>query len=561
MAPMTARAATPAAVLARLFPVIWSDAHYVAVGKPPRVNFESAAWPHGPRVIDVVLEQLEQNQSGGKRPAAVFPLILPERLASGVGLFARTGEARRKFTETIAARPVRYTHIAIVRGNPPRPRMAVKPGAGRRPKSDRARSDPPPATARLELLASHQNQHVVRCSTTAAGWDDLRKLLRAAGGLDVVGDIRPGPYTANRRTSPTRRPLVHLERLAFPHPYRRGDVEIVDPAPRAFPTFLTSGTLLEEHLRAALAARLALLVAEDTNAFRLFVGRNEGIAGLVVDKLADTLLIETLEGHFRGDEVQLRTIANWYTRVLGVKNVLARQVPRRREGETAAEPERAVRVLKGAPEEELSVKENGVLYVSRPEAGWSTGLFLDQRDNRNRIARLAAGKDVLNLFAYTCGFSVAAAHAGAASTTSVDLSAGNLEWGKRNFAANGIGLDNHQFIRSDAFEYLKRARRQGLSFDVVVVDPPTFARSKKPRRTFEVRRHLAELAALAAELVRPGGHMLVSTNYRQMTTAGLVARVSEALAERPHRIVAQPKLPLDFAADPDYQKSVLVRLR
>jgi 23S rRNA (cytosine1962-C5)-methyltransferase len=201
-----------------------------------------------------------------------------------------------------------------------------------------------------------------------------------------------------------------------------------------------------------------------------------------------------------------------------------------------------------------------VRYLIKPGAGVAVGLYLDQRENRRRVAKLASGKDVLNLFAYTCGFSVAAASGGARSTTSVDLAVGNLEWGKENFAANDIRLDDHSFIRGDAFEFFKRAQRQERLYDVIVIDPPTFARAKKPRRTFEIKKNLAELIEQAGALLRPEGHMLISTNYRQVSLAWLIAQVEHALAERPFRIVAKPKLPTDFTADPGFQKSVLVRV-
>ncbi|HRX86672.1 MAG TPA: class I SAM-dependent rRNA methyltransferase [Phycisphaerae bacterium] len=548
------------AVVARLFPVIWDDAEFMAVAKPPRVNLESAAWPHGPRTIDLVVDHLPKSKWAGEG-GGLLPLILPERLSSGIALFARSHEARHRFAGMATSNRLAYTHVAIVRGKPPRKRIAVK--SGNEPRSRKAvKGSPatPAATAHVEILATHGDLHVARCTTKSAGLDDVRRLFKAAGGLQIVGDIRPSPYAAERRASPSRRPLVHLAGLQFPHPFKRRNVDIVDPAPKAFEAYLATNLLLEEHLRAALAGRLALVADEDTDTFRLFTGGNEGIGGLVADKLADAVLLETLEGHFDGSELQVRQIANWYQRTLGIRTVYARHVPRRRTGAAPTSAEAHTEVLKGTPKDQITVHENGVRYLARFTEGWSTGLFLDQRDNRRRIAELCDGKDLLNLFAYTCGFSVAAALAGARSTTSVDLSASNLEWGKDNFAANGLALDEHTFVRSDAFDYVKRALRQDKRYDIIVLDPPTFARAKKPRRTFEVKRHLGELIAAAAEVLRPRGHLLISTNYRQMTPAMLRRHVEEGLGDRPHRIVLQPKLPADFAPDADYQKSLLVRV-
>jgi 23S rRNA (cytosine1962-C5)-methyltransferase len=562
---------TPA-VVRRLFPVLWSDDHYVAVGKPPRVNLESAAWRHGPRVIDVVAEAAGAPPAARQpEDAALLPLILPERLSSGLALFARGEEARRRFAGMAATNKLRFLHTAVVRGAPPRPKIALKPnrvasspGKGKGKKKTAGR--PPaklPAPAKIEILDSAGDLHVASCATTASALEDVRKLFKAAGGLELVGDIRPSPYAAQRRTNPTRRPLLHLARLSFPHPFRPGTIEITDRTPRAFGAYLATQVLLEEHLRAALAARLGLLCDRDTSAYRLFTGRNEGISGMVADRLGSCVVLEELGGHFKHDRELLRHAGGWYRRMLGVKHVYLRHTPApqrgNRRGSVGASGSRITR-LHGDGVEETTIKEHGVKFIVQPGSSQAPGLFLDQRENRKRIARLAAGKDVLNLFAYTCGFSVAAAAAGARSTTSVDLAVNHLEWGKRNFAANGIALAAHRFIRSDALEYFKRAQRQQHAFDIVVLDPPTFARVKKPRRTFEIKRDLGRLIVESAALLRPGGRLFISTNCRQLHLSWLIGQVEESLDPDGFEVVAKPKLPVDFAADADYQRAILVRV-
>jgi 23S rRNA (cytosine1962-C5)-methyltransferase len=218
-----------------------------------------------------------------------------------------------------------------------------------------------------------------------------------------------------------------------------------------------------------------------------------------------------------------------------------------------------VMLLKGPPIDELVVTENGLRFITTPGTGPGIGLFLDHRANRKRIRSLAGGKRVLNLFAYTSGFSVAAAAGGAASTVSVDLSATNLEWGQRNFAANGIDRKNHAFIRGDASDYLNRARRQGCLFDIIILDPPTFSRTRKPKRSFEIKKNLAGLIAESASILSPRGHMLVATNSRKLSIPWLIEQVGRGAGGRPFETVAKPRLPADFAPDPDHQKTILVR--
>ncbi len=352
---------------------------------------------------------------------------------------------------------------------------------------------------------------------------------------------------------------MHLERLAFPHPFRKGELSIEAPTPRAFRSYLTSQILLEEHLHAALAARLGLLLDSETDCYRLFTGRNEGIAGLVAERYGPAVVIETLAGKYQGDEALLRQAANFYARTLGVKCVYAKHIPKRRDDTKATADQSRIQVLKGEDVGEITVRENGLRFLVSPGDGLSIGIFLDQRDNRRRIARLSEGRCVLNLFAFTCTFSVAAAAGGAASTTSVDQTVGVLEGGKRNFAANGLSLDNQVFIKSEVFEYFKRAKRQEKAFDVVILDPPSFARMKKPKRTFEVKRHMVDLLAECLGLLSPGGHLLVSTNNRQLPLAWLIEQVEIAWEGVPYKVTAKPKLPPDFAPDAAYQKAIVVK--
>jgi len=334
------------------------------------------------------------------------------------------------------------------------------------------------------------------------------------------------------------------------------------PTPRSFRAHLTGAQTIEDELHAALAARLSLLLDEQTDCFRLFTGRQEGFSGLSAELLGPVVVLEVLEGRYQGDEALLRRVSNWYSRMLGTPAVCCKRCLRRRDDTGGARPGGGslVSIIKGRPAEELVVTECGIKYLVKPVAGLPVGLFLDQRDNRRRVRALAEGNAVLNLFAYTCSFSVAAAVGGAHTTTSVDLAAASLEWGKHNFAVNGIGLDNHTFIKSDALDYLRRACRQEKRFDLIVLDPPSFSRAKRPKRTFTIRSDLVSLVAGAIELLDPGGHLLVSTNSRELTTGWMVEQVRRAAQERTCEVIAKPRLPVDFAADPDHQKSIVVRL-
>lgn len=227
---------------------------------------------------------------------------------------------------------------------------------------------------------------------------------------------------------------------------------------------------------------------------------------------------------------------------------------------------------------EITIEEHSLRFLIRPYDGFSVGLFLEHRDNRQLIRELAAGRRVLNLFAYTCGFGVAAACGGASLVANVDLSRRYLEWGRDNFALNGIDpratseaansnpvtSQATRFYASDTFDFFVRATRQGLTFDLIVLDPPTFSRTRRPARVFELDADLDRLLAGAIGLLAPGGHLFFATNYRQMSRKRIEARLHAAAetfdgtgSPRRARIVKRPALPIDFAGDADYAKSIL----
>ena len=175
--------------------------------------------------------------------------------------------------------------------------------------------------------------------------------------------------------------------------------------------------------------------------------------------------------------------------------------------------------------------ENGIRYEMSFNEGYSVGLFLDQRDNRRRfltghiaaifLCRLTIHdselSELLNCFAYTCGFSVCAAKAGA-RTTSLDLSKKYLEWGRRNFALNGLDPAAHDFIYGDTFDWLRRLAKKGRAFDAVVLDPPTFSQSKE-HGTFRAEKDYGKLVTAALPAVEAGRNLV-----RLDERGGLAAR-------------------------------------
>lgn len=177
-------------------------------------------------------------------------------------------------------------------------------------------------------------------------------------------------------------------------------------------------------------------------------------------------------------------------------------------------------------------------------AGYSVGLFIDQRANRQFVRRTAP-KKMLNCFAYTCSFAVAAASAGAA-TVNIDLSKKSLTRGRENFALNNLSTNDHRFFPDDVFEVLPRLARRGEKFDIIILDPPTFSRSWRGK-TFQVERDFEPLLQMALELVESGGRILLSTNCASLNERALevMARFSLKSARRSGKLHREASLP-DF---------------
>ncbi len=191
--------------------------------------------------------------------------------------------------------------------------------------------------------------------------------------------------------------------------------------------------------------------------------------------------------------------------------------------------------------------ENGLKCRLSFQSGYSQGIFLDQRDNRAALrAMVKPGDTVLNTFAYTGFFSVAAAAAGAVTST-LDLSQVYLDWARENFRLNDMPPEDHFFCKGDTFHWLRRFAKQSRKFNVIILDPPTFSRDDKGK-VFRVEKDYGRLFELAAACIVPGGKILACTNYRGMSTQDFMAQLSGARLEA-------AEMPDDFTDSP-YLKSV-----
>jgi 23S rRNA (cytosine1962-C5)-methyltransferase len=182
-------------------------------------------------------------------------------------------------------------------------------------------------------------------------------------------------------------------------------------------------------------------------------------------------------------------------------------------------------------QEAWTAKEENTIFQFYSQNGQSPGLFLDQRANRRQLQHLASQKKVLNLFAYTCGFSVAAAISGASEVTSVDLSSGFLKWGQQNFSLNELDPTLYNFFHSEAQLFLKGAIKRQRKFDLIVCDPPSFGRHKDG--VFRLDQALPELLNLCWQVLAPQGHLLFSCNLEKWDREKLKQQIQKNLSPKP----------------------------
>jgi 23S rRNA (cytosine1962-C5)-methyltransferase len=300
-----------------------------------------------------------------------------------------------------------------------------------------------------------------------------------------------------------------------------------------------------ERVSEARRSREALLQDPSTNVFRLINAEGDGVPGLIIDGYNDFGVAWRMTPG-------LRAITSLvYPAVMdqfGLKGIYEKGPPR--EGFRPGEDE-LDRPWRGeAAPEALIVKEAGVRLEARLNEGPRTGIYPDQRENRTLLAPIVLNRRVLNTFSYTGAFSVSATLAGAAETVSVDLSRRVLDWSKRNFTHNHIDLDAHLHVKADVFDYMNLARRKGLSFGVIILDPPTFSTSG--RETFRAAHDWPRLLASSLEILEPYGRIAISCNTRHLEELQMRRFVKEATGKkrRASKVEEVAGLPPDFPLHP-----------
>jgi len=530
--------------------VIFEDEHLLVVHKPAGWNTHAP----GPHAGEGIYDWLRHREP---RWATLAILHRLDKETSGVLVFGKTPAANRSLTEQFTERRVRKKYLLLTDRPVPQREFTVKTALVR--VGDKYASRPPHAGAeiaetRFKIVPAIRNLQSAICNLEASPFTGRTHQIRvhaAESGFPILGDTLYGG-------TPATRVFLHAAEISFAHPATGGPVTFHAPAnfdadPR-------------------LALRAALIDPQETDAFRVIHGASDGWPDWYVERLGIFLLSQSEQPLRAEQREKLARLAKIFSASGAYHKILSRQVRRTTAAEASPQP-----VWGEAAPERFEICENGVRFELGFNEGCSTGLFLDQRDNRRRFLTGHIAADfplfqsairnpqfaILNVFSYTCGFSVCAARAGA-RTTSLDLSKKYLAWGRRNFALSGLNPAAHDFIYGDAFDWLRRLAKKGRAFDAVALDPPTFSQSKE-HGVFRAEKDFGKLVAAALPLVKPGGVLFASTNAADWPPEKFLADVEKAIHSSRRKILQRHPVPQppDFPisrAEPAYLKTVWLRI-
>jgi 23S rRNA (cytosine1962-C5)-methyltransferase len=548
--------------------VVFEDEHLLVVNKPAGWNTHAPS----PYAGEGIYDWLRHREPRWASLAIIHRL---DKETSGVMVFGKTALANRSLTQQFTGRDVRKKYLLLTDREPRQREFTVKSKIVRAGERYVSGAHGEPAETQFRFSDSSffiVNSSLVEASPLTGRTHQIR-VHAAESGFPILGDTLYGG-------SPFQRVCLHAAEISFQHPATNEVVTFTVPA-----DFETDARLA---LRAAVLERRSpdrldpglpagqadLEIGAPTDSFRLVHGASDGWPGWYVERFGDFLLSQS-ENPLTPTQTQLLDATrNTQHALAAYHKLLNRQV--RRAESVQASP----KLVSGdAAPERFTISENGVKFEVSFTEGYSVGLFLDQRDNRRRFltGHVAANfplfhspitthhsrVHVLNCFAYTCGFSACAA-LGGARTTSLDLSKKYLEWGKRNFALNGLNAGEHDFIYGDTFDWLKRLAKKQRAFDVVVLDPPTFSQSKEGG-VFRAEKDFGKLVATALPVLKPGGVLFASTNAADWPAEDFLGRIGEAIRKADRGIIQQyfAPQPPDFPisrAEPAYLKTVWLRV-
>ncbi len=530
--------------------VIFEDKHLLVVSKPAGWNTHAPS----PFAGEGVYDWLKHREPRWSSLAILHRL---DKETSGVLVFGKTPIANKSLTEQFTERRVHKKYLLLTDREVPQKEFTVKTALVRIGEKYTSRAGGEIAETKFTPISDSKfgNSRLKMVGVEPlTGRTHQIRVHAAESGFPILGDTLYGGTESSRV-------FLHAGEIAFAHPATNASVKFFAP--------------VDFDREPRLALRTAVIEPDLTNAFRVIHGASDGWPGWFVEKLGDFLLSQSEAPLDAKQSEELSRLAKIFSSRGAYHKILSRHV--RKSNVADASPQL---VFGEAAPERFEILENGIRYEMSFNEGYSVGLFLDQRDNRRRFltGHIASGFsfmsegrvprvpiqsanenlgtrgtrpsetrfEILNTFAYTCGFSVCAAKA-CARTTSL------------NFALNGLDPAAHDFIYGDTFDWLRRLAKKGRAFDAVVLDPPTFSQSKE-HGAFRAEKDYGRLVTAALPLVKPGGILFASTNAADWPPENFLADIETAIHATKRKILQRHYVPQppDFPisrAEPAYLKT------
>lgn len=464
--------------------VLFQDEEILAIDKPYGINSHTNDAKQGNEdyIQDGLIEMFEKQLQ-----TKLHVVHRLDQTTTGVIVFAKSPEAAKKYADFFFNRQVKKTYWFVTAEKVTKENFAIDQVIIHKGKELEAQTD-------FKLLKKQEVLSLWQANPHTGRNHQIRIHAQAAG-ISLLGDEKYGG-------SPFPFLCLHNHKIEFPN-----GIVLQSEAPLYFNNLklLENKSLAKILFETDRRQRLFTYSEINDQCFRMVHDKE---FGLTLDQFGQVLVLSNYNDNWNEAYTQIFT---QYADIVK-KPVLVRQMHNRGK-DPLNKSQFVINPIHENQEIEARwiAKENTIKYEMRSDSGQSFGLFLDQRLQRNWVLNNSKNKTVLNLFSYTCGFSVAAALGGASQVSSVDTSKSVLNWGRRNFEINELDLEKHKFLLRDSLEYLEFCQRKDIKFDLIICDPPSFSRGEKG--VFKIETSLEKLLKLCLSNLSPDGTLLFSTNF------------------------------------------------
>lgn len=474
-----------------LLSILFEDNEIIAIDKPYGVNSHTNDSKVGNSdfIQDGLIEIFEKQR--GQRLYIVHRL---DQTTTGVIIFAKSPDSAKKYAAYFFDRQVKKTYWFITGAKSTKDNFEIDQIIIHKAKELEAKT--------LFRRLKKTNLFELWQANPLTGRNHQIRIHAKAAEIPIIGDEKYGG-------APFAFLCLHNHRIEFPN-----GIVIKSEAPRFFENL----TLLEDHILAKALfetdRRLRLFSKADlqNQCFRLVHNKEDPKDfGFTIDQFGRYLALSCYSEAWT--EANNRTFSNfseYMNKTIFVRLMHNRGKDPLNKSQFFIKPVKSIDIT----EPTWIAKENNINYEMRSDSGLSFGLFLDQRLQRNWVLNNSQGREVLNLFSYTCGFSVAAALGGATQVTSIDTNKNVLNWGRKNFEINELDPVKYKFLLRDSLDFLESSIKKQIKYDLIICDPPSFSRGEKG--VFKIETSLEALIKNCLGCLSENGELLFSTNFENI---------------------------------------------